>query len=111
MTFQVLFAALTTLAMFYFLILTRRSVLRRLFVLCFFGTGLLFILYPDLTMTLAHGVGIGRGADLIFYLSILFLFFLWFNFYVRFRVLEERLTTVVRELAISHPVMEEHRQQ
>jgi len=109
MIFQVLFAVVTAVMMFYFLILTRRSALRRLFVLAFFGTGLLFIVYPDLTMKLAHVVGIGRGADLIFYLSILFLLFLCFNFYVRFHVLEERMTRVVRELALQNPFMEEDR--
>jgi len=36
------------------LLLTRWSVLRQLFVLFFFGSGLAFILFPDLTMRLAH---------------------------------------------------------
>jgi len=109
MMFQLVFAALTVAVMFYFLILTRRSAVRRLFVVAFFGTGLLFILYPDLTMRLAHMVGIGRGADLIFYLSILFLFFLCFHFYVRFHALEDRLTRVARAVALQHPVMEDDR--
>ncbi len=73
MIFQVLFAALTAATMFYFLIATRRSALRRLFVLFFFGAGILFILDPDLSTRIANLVGIGRGADLIFYVSTLFL--------------------------------------
>ena len=76
MIFQVLFTALTAATMFYFLIATRRSALRRLFVLFFFGAGILFILDPDLSTRIANLVGIGRGADLIFYVSTLFLFFL-----------------------------------
>ncbi len=107
MIFQALFAVLTAAAMGYFVILTRWSVLRQLFVLFFFGSGLAFILFPDLTMRLAHLVGIGRGADLIFYLAILLLLFLCFNFYIRFHVLEEKLTHVVRALAIHNPVTEE----
>ena len=107
MIFQILFAVLTAVAMFYFLIATRRSALRRLFVLAFFGGGIVFILQPDLTTMIANLVGIGRGADLIFYLSTLFLFFLCFNYHVRFMALEERLTRIVRELAVRHPVHEE----
>ena len=107
MIFQLLFAALTGAIMVYFVILTRRSTLRQLFVVFFFGTGLAFILDPGLTMRLAHLVGIGRGADLIFYLAILFLLFLCFNFYIRFHVLEEKVTHVVRALAMHNPVIEE----
>ena len=72
-----------------------------------FGGGIVFILQPDLTTTIANVVGIGRGADLIFYLSTLFLFFLCFNYHVRFMALEEQLTRIVRELAVRHPVHEE----
>jgi small membrane protein len=107
MIFKALFALLTAACMFYFLILTRKSALRRLFVLSFFGVGIVFILQPDLTTSIARLVGIGRGADLVFYLSILFLFFLCFNFYVRFRALEERQNQIVRELALRHPVQRE----
>lgn len=107
MIFKPLFALMTAACMFYFLILTRRSALRRLFVLFFFGSGILFILQPHLTNRLAFLVGIGRGADLIFYVSILFLFFLCFNFYVRFRALEERQGRIVRELALRNPAQEE----
>jgi len=107
MIFQVLFTVLTAAAMFYFLIATRRSALRRLFVLVFFGGGIVFILQPDLTTTIANVVGIGRGADLIFYLSTLFLFFLCFNYHVRFMAVEEQLTRIVREMAVRHPLHEE----
>ena len=109
MIFKVLFALLTVLSMLYFLILARRSALRRLFVVFFFGTGLTFVVQPDLTTRIANLVGIGRGADLVFYLSTLFLFFLNFNFYIRVRALDERLTRIVRELALEHPVMLEDR--
>lgn len=103
MIFQPLFAIATAVCLFYFLVLTRSAV-RRVFVLAFFGVGIVFILYPGVTNVLAHWVGIGRGVDLILYVSTLFLFFLCFSFYLRFRDLEERHTRIVRELAIRHPV-------
>ncbi len=105
--FKFVFAGLTAASMLYFLVLARRSALQRLFVAAFFGTGFVFILQPDWTTSLANLVGIGRGADLIFYVSTLFLFFICFNFYLRFRSIEERQTWLVRELALLQPRQEE----
>ena len=41
-----------------------------------------------------------RGVDLVFYLSSLVLLFLCFNLYLGQKALEDRLTLVVRELAL-----------
>ena len=108
MIFKFIFAALTAATMFYFLIIRRHSSLPRVFLLAFFGTGILFILWPGFTNQLAVLVGIGRGADLVLYLSVLVLFFLCFSIYIRFRETEEILSKVVRELAISRPIQENH---
>jgi hypothetical protein len=109
MRFQIVFFVIAAVMMFYFLIVTRKSALRRLFVFFVFGSGLVFILYPGLSMRIAHLVGIGRGADLVFYVAILFLVFLCFNFYLRFQALEAQLTGIVRTLAITHPVLDDDR--
>ena len=105
--FQLLFSALTAAVMFYFLIVTRTSALRRLFVVLFFGSGIVFIIDPDLTTDIANLVGIGRGADLVLYLTTLFLLFLCFNFRLRFLTVQDELTRVVREIALHNPVHEE----
>src|SRR2546425_6427992 len=107
MSFKLIFAALTATCMFYFIIATRTKALQRLFVLAFFSGGLVFITWPELSNQLAHLVGIGRGVDLILYLSTLFLYFICFNFGIRFRSSDERLTLVVRELALRSPVQRE----
>jgi hypothetical protein len=104
MIFKVLFALLTGACMFYLVIINQRSGLRKLFALAFFGSGLVFILNPELTNRLAHFVGIGRGVDLVLYLSTLFLFFISFNLYVRFRELEDRMVVLVRQMALKNPV-------
>lgn len=103
---MIFLALLTVGCMFYFLVLTHNTALQRLFIIASFSTGLAFIFWPELTSRLAHLVGIGRGADFVFYLSTLFLFFTSFNFYMRFRLYEERLTLVVRELALMKPHVE-----
>jgi small membrane protein len=55
---------------------------------------------PNLLVALAHFLGIGRGADLVLYLSILFTFVAFFITYLRFRRVDEQLTKIVRHLAI-----------
>ena len=55
---------------------------------------------PDLLVRIAHFLGIGRGADLVLYLSILFTFVVFFIIYLRFRRVDEQLTKIVRHLAI-----------
>lgn len=58
------------------------------------------VAFPELLVFLANLLGIGRGADLVLYLSILFMFAGFFAVYLRFRRLDEQLTRIVRELAI-----------
>ncbi len=55
---------------------------------------------PDILVRIAHLLGIGRGADLVLYLSILFTLVAFFLVYLRFRRLDEQITILVRQLAI-----------
>jgi hypothetical protein len=55
---------------------------------------------PEVLVHVAHFLGIGRGADLVLYLSILLNFFALFVIYLRFRRVDEQLTKIVRHLAI-----------
>ena len=94
---------LTIVCMFYFVLISHKRMLQRLFFAGFFLIGILFILRPEFSTELANSIGIGRGVDLILYLSTLFLFFAAFNFYIRFRMLDERLTQLVRSLTLAFP--------
>ncbi len=58
------------------------------------------IAVPDATMSLAHLLGIDRGADLVFYCAILAMFAGFFVVFVRFRRMEQQLTRIVRQLAL-----------
>ena len=60
----------------------------------------LSVAFPTILVALANILGIGRGADLVLYLSILFMFAGFFAVYLRFRRLDEQLTRIVRHLAI-----------
>ena len=58
------------------------------------------ILRPSITVAIAHFLGIGRGADLVFYCAILGMLFGFFAVYVRIKRLESEITRLVRALAI-----------
>lgn len=57
---------------------------------------------PDSTSYLAAYLGIGRGADLVVYISIVAIFYLIFKIFVRLNKIEEDITKVVREEAIKN---------
>lgn len=75
-----------------------------LFYSLIWGLAVGFIYSPDFTTTIANCVGIGRGSDFVTYILLLFLLWCHFRQYVRYKSLEHKLTLLVRELAIAHPV-------
>jgi hypothetical protein len=58
------------------------------------------ITFPNVTSFLAHLLGIGRGADLIIYSSLLISFYLIFRLYLALSRLEQAITEVVRTIAL-----------
>ncbi|MEK7497061.1 MAG: DUF2304 family protein [Patescibacteria group bacterium] len=57
-------------------------------------------LEPKIASYMADVVGVGRGSDLIIYLSILLVFYLLFKIFVRLEKFDKNLTKVVRAIAI-----------
>lgn len=55
---------------------------------------------PSITITLAHALGIGRGADLVLYCAILAMLIGFFFIYIRFKRLDREITKLVRHIAI-----------
>jgi len=62
--------------------------------------GALAIVWPRSTFLVARWLGIGRGSDLLLYLSVLFMLVGFFYVYGRFRRLDRQITVLVRRLAI-----------
>ena len=58
------------------------------------------IVRPDITMLLAHALGIGRGADLILYIFAIAFIFSMFYVYNQFAEMRAEITALVRQLAI-----------
>ena len=79
---------------------------RRLVPLDFLFWGLVWIgtaamvIFPEASSFLAHLLGIGRGVDLIVYLSLLTSFYLIFRVYLALARLEQAITALVRAMAL-----------
>ena len=62
---------------------------------------LVLVWWPGVSTTVAHFVGIGRGADLVLYVSIILLFILVFQLFVAQDRTERHLTDLVRHEALN----------
>lgn len=56
-------------------------------------------LIPSFATSIANLLGIGRGADVMVYLSILVLFYLVFRVYVKLEHIEHEITLLTRNLS------------
>ncbi|WP_456472454.1 DUF2304 family protein [Methanocaldococcus sp.] len=61
---------------------------------------LFIVIYPTFTSYLASILGVGRGIDVIIYISIIVLFYLVYRLYAKLDKLERDITKIVREIAI-----------
>ncbi|MDD3920352.1 MAG: DUF2304 domain-containing protein [Eubacteriales bacterium] len=82
-------------------VVLKNQLLGRLFFVCQFLLGVVFVLVPDLSSRLARLVGIGRGTDLLLYLFIVFCYLGGLSILAKFRRLERNQTLLVRKLALS----------
>jgi small membrane protein len=64
------------------------------------GAGGIAVIFPDLTSQVANLVGVGRGADLVFYIAIVGVMFVLLHYYTKFVELQRQVTELTRELAI-----------
>ena len=86
----------------YFIVWMKKRLLDIIILFVMIACAVLFILWPDLTTIIAKKLGVGRGADLIFYVSILIFWFVILKLYSRIRRLEQLFTTIVRNDALKN---------
>jgi small membrane protein len=58
------------------------------------------VLQPNLFQKLARALGVGRGADAVFYLALVGLSYAFFRLYMKIRNLEQEITLLVRQMAL-----------
>ena len=85
----------------YYTFRLRNAFIDLLILFTFSGLAIFFILFPGYTNTIATDLGVGRGADLLFYLCILLFIFIIIKLFARMRRLEKLLTEHIRQTAKS----------
>jgi small membrane protein len=68
------------------------------------GMGIFFIIFPNLTTVFANKLSVGRGTDLLIYLSIVMFFIVSMLLYSKMRKIEATQTHIIRHLAIQNAV-------
>ena len=96
---QVLLIAGVLVIFLYYVFRLRSAFLDLLILIVFSGLAIFFILFPEYTNDIASRLGVGRGADLLFYICILFFLFTIMKLFARIRRLEKTLTDLVRQQA------------
>lgn len=72
----------------------------RIVLLAAFLITVFFVLYPSISTRIANWLGVGRGTDLIIYLSIVIMIFVMLMMYAKIKKLEEMITTLMRKDAV-----------
>ena len=83
--------------------LLRRRSLMALIWFALWTTACIAFAWPDLTVRAAHLLGIGRGADLVFYCAIVAMLIGFFLVYQRLYRIEQHITRLTRAMALEHP--------
>ena len=92
--------AATLLAFLAYSLRVRSVVWDRLVLLALGTAGIVLALQPELANDLANAVGVGRGADLLIYVFVLFSLFYIVHVGSRLRRLERQITQEVRAAAL-----------
>lgn len=67
-----------------------------------FIAAMIGVLEPELTSQIAKILGIGRGADVVVYFSIIILFYLIFRITIAIEGVRSEITYIIRQLALKN---------
>ena len=95
----------TIVALALYVFSARTMLTDRVVYLVLLSVGVVLALNPTVSTRVANLVGIGRGADLLLYIFLLFSLFHYAMQASRMKTIDQRITTLVRENAMDHPVM------
>ena len=98
--FQTLFTAFALFAIVSVLKKKKESLLGpkgTIFWVVFWLLASIFVWWPESTVKLANYLGIGRGTDLVLYVSLAIIFFILFRLYVKIESIGRDITKVVRK--------------
>jgi hypothetical protein len=85
-----------------FLVQRELILVKRVVAFLMFFVLLFLVLFPDISTQAANIIGVGRGVDLIFYFSHLFVLFLIVGLWRRSTVLMATVTKLARSIALQN---------
>lgn len=86
-------------------VVKKQSSIREILIwIIFWLVGAILIIKPDFSQRFASMLGIGRGVDLIIYIAIILSFMMQYELLTRQQNLEQLLTKLAREIALSNVI-------
>lgn len=90
------------LLLLFFLLKQKEKLTIRIAIILVSLIGIVFVIFPDFTNTIADTVNVGRGADLVIYLFMILAFFAVLYLYGKIRSIHTMLTDIIREISIKN---------
>ena len=103
----VLVTAFVFVALYYFTKL-RNRIIDVILLLVLVILAVLFVLFPEITGLIAKKLGVGRGADLVFYTSIVTFWFVVLKLYTKIRKLEQLTTDLIRKQTLNEALQQKN---
>ncbi len=104
---QVLLISAFLFTALYYFVRLRNRIADVLLLFILVAGAVLFILFPGWTNFIAQKLGVGRGADLVFYTCIVLFCFVILKLYSRMRRLEQQITEIIRKETIEEAEIKE----
>lgn len=101
---QIILISGVAVIVMYYVFRLRNALFDLVVLFSFSALAVYFILFPEYSNLLAHKLGVGRGADLLFYICILLFLFILMKLFSRIRRLENSLTEMVRKDATKNVI-------
>ncbi len=86
-----------------FLVQKELILVKRFVAFLMFFALLFLVLFPDISTQVANIIGVGRGVDLVFYFSHLFVLFLIIGLWRRSTILMATVAKLARAMALQNP--------
>ena len=85
---------------------SRTKAYKKMLLIIFVITAIIVVIFPDITTSAAHFVGVGRGADLLLYGLTVVDIFMILNNYIKDREEQKRFVSLARKVAILEAIVE-----
>ena len=78
----------------------KNQIINKIVFILLFLSGIVAVVFPELSNKVANFVGVGRGADLLTYLMVLVFYASFYFLYSKIEKVETHQTEIIRQLAI-----------